>query len=222
MDETPKEEARASEKETNKLVLPLQYLIDLEHVWEPSKGSAEVWLELPRQLVLREKVRGVRRSWFVHRWLMLSVLFEIIHTWVSRDESVRFYHQEDRLLTSFILLMLVVLLEALCIHSTRSKQALNLQFSKSVWLKAELLCRTWRDITLGMVPLLFVMSLFTGLAESRFCADVILWLKFGRDGLMLLRTCSLLCYYFHIMCLNLAFKYRISFVIVSLFSLAIA
>lgn len=42
MDEVPKEEARASEKETNRLVLSLQYLIDLEHVQELSKGSTEV------------------------------------------------------------------------------------------------------------------------------------------------------------------------------------
>jgi len=42
MDETPKEEAGAQEKKTNRLVLPLQYFNDLKYVQELSKGSAEV------------------------------------------------------------------------------------------------------------------------------------------------------------------------------------
>lgn len=45
MDEAPKEVATASEKEISRLALPLQHLIDLEHVQGLSKGSAEVWLE---------------------------------------------------------------------------------------------------------------------------------------------------------------------------------
>lgn len=42
MDEAPKEVATASEKEISRLALPLQHLIDLEHVQWLSKGSAEV------------------------------------------------------------------------------------------------------------------------------------------------------------------------------------
>lgn len=42
MDEGPKEATTASEKEINRLALPLQHLIDLEHVQELRKGSAEV------------------------------------------------------------------------------------------------------------------------------------------------------------------------------------
>lgn len=42
MDEAPKEATTASEKEINRLASPLQYLIDLKHVQELSKGSAEI------------------------------------------------------------------------------------------------------------------------------------------------------------------------------------
>lgn len=42
MDEAPKEEAGASEKETHRLMLPLLDLIDLEHVRELGKGSDEI------------------------------------------------------------------------------------------------------------------------------------------------------------------------------------
>lgn len=134
MDEALKQEARLPEKKTSRPVLNLQYLIDLEHLREMSKDSAEIWLELPRQLVLQEKVRGVRCNWIVHRWLMLSLLFEIIHTWVSRDESVRFYYWEGRTLICFISLMFVVLLEALNMdtYNTRCKLGLILQPSTSV------------------------------------------------------------------------------------------
>jgi len=42
MDEALKQEARLPEKKTSRPVLNLQYLIDLEHLREMSKDSAEI------------------------------------------------------------------------------------------------------------------------------------------------------------------------------------
>ena len=42
IDEAHEKEARAPEKKASSLELNLQYLIDLEYLWELSKDSAEV------------------------------------------------------------------------------------------------------------------------------------------------------------------------------------